>query len=152
MALCRLQSELANARARGRGKSTEKSVRFDKFVIRFFKRSHGTMGIARRHLRAFVRSVEQLLETAADASLLPRVALFAELAGISKNVATHNARLVPAFLYPALKVLYPDAKYERMVGRGKDQKAGLAGAERAPAESRIFLLLPGYYISTHTFY
>ena len=102
----KLQTDAAAARARDKGKTPDRSVRFDKFVSRFFKRSHGTVGIARRHLRAFVRSVEALA-TAGDDADHPRAKLFSRLAGVG-NARAFNARLMPLFLLPTLKRLYPD--------------------------------------------
>ena len=70
-----------------------KLVRFDKFVLRYFKRLYGTRGIARRHLRSFVESVQR------HAAEYPRISLFAVLAGISSGGAAKtkifNARIMP---------------------------------------------------------
>jgi len=51
-------------------------VRFDAFVLKRFIASHGTKGIARRHLRNFVLSVQKL---SGDHS---RVDVFRKLSGI----------------------------------------------------------------------
>lgn len=117
----KLQADAAVQRALNKGKKIEKSVRFDLFVVRFFKRSHGTIGIARRHLRVFVRSIEALLESdpgdLAPLARHPRIALFAEIVGISTR--HHNARLCPSYLVPVLRALYPDA-----AGAGPHHKTG----------------------------
>ena len=108
----KMQADAAAMRAQRKGKSYEKSVRFDLFVVRFFKRSHGTIGIARRHLRVFVRSIEAMLhaddddDDAVEKATHPRAALFAEIVGVA--AASHNARLMPHYLLPVLRNLYPD--------------------------------------------
>jgi len=104
--------------------SDDKSVRFDLFVLRFFKRSHDTAGVAKRHLRTFVRSVEAMLhadddqkndddDTASWSSFdetrpatHARAALFADIVGVA--APAHNARLVSTYLLPVLRNLYPD--------------------------------------------
>ena len=55
-----------------------KKLRFDAFIMRHFKSQHGTRGIARRHLRNFVVSVQHL------ACHSERVQVFRKLAGIPK--------------------------------------------------------------------
>lgn len=125
----KLQADAAAQRAATKGKTPEKSVRFDLFVVRFFQRSHGTIGIAKRHLRLFVRSVEAMLADEPDG--WPRVALFADIVGISTR--HHNARLCPSFLMPVLKVLYPDVMSlsVKMIRRGID------GSEPVPYATMV---------------
>lgn len=126
----KLQADAAAQRAVTKGKTPEKSVRFDLFVVRFFQRSHGTIGIAKRHLRLFVRSVEAMLADE-PGHRWPRVALFAEIVGISTR--HHNARLCPSFLMPVLKVLYPDVMSlsVKLIRRGNE------GSEPVPYATMI---------------
>ncbi|KAJ1462119.1 hypothetical protein M885DRAFT_506218 [Pelagophyceae sp. CCMP2097] len=104
-----LQATQAAARNRGAGAATERSLRFDHFVARFFQMSHGTVGVARRHLRAFVRSVEAMAGGGAPAAARrprhARARLFAEMAGLEGG--PYNARLLPHYLLPVLRQLYP---------------------------------------------
>ena len=61
---------------RHKGDGEPKLIRFDKFIMKFFKQLHGTRGIARRHLRTFVISVQHLSDQH------PRIELFRLCSGI----------------------------------------------------------------------
>ena len=60
----------------GKKSKSLKKVRFDAFIMKYFTSQHGTKGIARRHLRNFVVSVQHL------ASSHSRIEVFRKLSGI----------------------------------------------------------------------
>jgi hypothetical protein len=106
----------------GRRKSiTKKShmkIRFDAFVLKHFKNLHGTKGIARRHLRNFVVSVQHL------SSAHPRVDVFRKLAGIPGLVDDDNepyiSSLVVRYVIPLLHHLFGKADEFGKLINGKD--------------------------------
>lgn len=60
-------------------------VRFDKFVVQHFFQAHGTRGVARRHLRAFVTSIQHF--AALDAVAVADIATAAPVMGGNGDLA-----------------------------------------------------------------
>ena len=93
-------------------KKSLQKVRFDAFVLKHFKSLHGTKGIARRHLRNFVVSVQHLAKDH------PRVDVFRKLCGIpglvQDDAEPYIPTLVVRYVIPLLMALF--GKHEE-IGR-----------------------------------
>lgn len=73
-------------------RSSPDQVRFDKFVVQHFFQAHGTRGVARRHLRAFVTSIQHF--AALDAVAVADVAVpVMEEAGGAPREREHHPRI-----------------------------------------------------------
>ena len=86
-------------------------IRFDRFVLRYFLLQVGMMGIARRHLRLFVRSAVKHLRTSPNGcEELPRIYLFCCLTGLESPMPNgeFNPRLSAEYFQPALRSLFPN--------------------------------------------
>jgi len=86
-------------------------IRFDRFVLRYFMLQVGMLGVARRHLRLFVRSAVKHLHMSSNGrEELPRIYLFCCLTGLespSPNTE-YNPRLSAEYFQPALRSLFPN--------------------------------------------
>ncbi|KAJ1451990.1 hypothetical protein M885DRAFT_569220 [Pelagophyceae sp. CCMP2097] len=94
-----------------KAKKDVRNLRFDAWIIRYFRQLHGTAALAKRHVAAFVRSVEFFLaeDSDTDTPRHARIALFAKVAGISSNASSgvsYNARLMPSFVAEVLRKLF----------------------------------------------
>ncbi|GMH56363.1 hypothetical protein TrST_g4153 [Triparma strigata] len=94
-----------------------KKLRFDAFIMRHFKSQHGTRGIARRHLRNFVVSVQHLCAESA------RVEVFRKLAGIPKLDGSSEPYI------PSLIVRYFLPLMQNIFSSSEGIAKGMAGKE-----------------------
>ncbi len=106
----------ADAWAKGPARDGQQTTvaRFDAFVMRYFKRSCGTRGVARRTLRSFVASLEAHggggdISAALDGSRNARIVLFCALSGV--GTAEFNPRLLPTFMLPVLRIACPEPRF-----------------------------------------
>jgi len=86
-------------------------IRFDRFVLRYFMLQVGMLGVARRHLRLFVRSAVKHLKASQNGrEELPRIYLFCCLTGLASPTpnAEYNPRLSAEYFQPALRSLFPN--------------------------------------------
>ncbi|GMH77847.1 hypothetical protein TL16_g07558 [Triparma laevis f. inornata] len=94
-----------------------KKLRFDAFIMRHFKSQHGTRGIARRHLRNFVVSVQHLCAESA------RVEVFRKLAGIPKldgSSEPYIPSLIVRYFLPLMQTIFVNAEGIAKGMTGKD--------------------------------
>ena len=104
----------------GAGGKEAKALRFDAFVLRYFKRSFGTRGIARRQLRSFVASLEAHAAGGGGGgggdAPHPRVLLFCALSGVvsANEDGAYNSRLLPTYALPAMRAVLPETRQVRL--------------------------------------
>ena len=133
--------QVVSGSSRSLGGSTEyKKVRFDAFVLRYFKSLHGNRGLARKHLKAFVSAVQVY------SSQHPRVDLFRKLVGVPKlhvdGVEDETYAYIPTiigryFLPVLLKILGASSVVDKLdVKEVPVELASLVGA-MAPCMSSI---------------
>eukprot|EP00614_Pseudopedinella_elastica_P019147 CAMPEP_0172654282 /NCGR_PEP_ID=MMETSP1068-20121228/244250_1 /TAXON_ID=35684 /ORGANISM="Pseudopedinella elastica, Strain CCMP716" /LENGTH=812 /DNA_ID=CAMNT_0013468723 /DNA_START=345 /DNA_END=2783 /DNA_ORIENTATION=- len=116
-------------------------IRFDRFVKKYFVLLFGTKESARRHLRHFLSSARLLaLEAGVGPSLgsvaYPRIVTFCVLSGISEDGDDFNPRLTDSYFFPALRLLFPDA---RLVAKSLDPAPSGGGHDPAATAERSVL-------------
>lgn len=117
-------------------KANGKPIRFDRFVLHAFAQQHGTRGSARRHLRAFVTSIQRYLNEPDGAQAHPRMYVFSVLSGIVTlpPLNEFNPRLSAEYFQPALRSLFPNPRVIERVFSGKEDPRSSPAAMRLALE------------------
>ena len=117
-------------------KANGKPIRFDRFVLHAFAQQHGTRGSARRHLRAFVTSIQRYLNEPDGARKYPRMYVFSVLSGIVTlpPLNEFNPRLSAEYFQPALRSLFPNPRVIERVFNGKEDPKSSPAAMRQALE------------------